>query len=138
MGYRLISAADAQWRPSNAMKVMNTDVAGALELTELSARFWRLAPGQANTRHRQRLELELYVLLEGTGRIRVGEELLTLEPLSAVAVEANTVRQVFNDTDSEQLWLIVGSPRDKLTAEDAEWVYPDGREAMPPELGGNS
>jgi quercetin dioxygenase-like cupin family protein len=136
MGYRLTAASDAHWRPSNAMKVMNTDVAGALELTTLSARFWRLEPGQANTRHRQREELEVYVLLEGTGRIRVGEEVLTLEPLSAVAVDANTVRQVFNDTDAQQLWLIFGSPRDTLTAQDAEWVYPDGRQAMPPELGG--
>lgn len=136
MGYRLISAAEAQWRPSNAMKVINSDVAGALELTALSARFWRLAPGQANTRHRQREELELYVLLEGTGRIRVGDELLTLEPLSAVAVDADTVRQVFNDTGGEQLWLIVGAPRDTLTPQDAAWVYPDGREAMPPELAG--
>jgi hypothetical protein len=76
------------------------------------------------------------VLLEGTGRIRVGEELLTLEPLSAVAVDADTVRQVFNDTDASQLWLIVGSPRDMLTAEDAQWVYPDGRYAMPLERGG--
>jgi uncharacterized cupin superfamily protein len=138
MGYRLLPAADEQWRPSNAMAVMNTDLAGALELTELSARFWRLEPGQANTRHRHREELEVYVLLEGTGRIRVGDELLTLEPLSAVAVEAGTLRQVFNDTDSEQLWLIVGTPRDKFTAQDAEWVYPDGRQAMPPELGGDA
>ena len=135
MGYRLISAADATWSPS-IFKGMSHDIAGSLELTTLSARFWRLTPGQANSRHRQRDERELYVLLEGTGRIRVGEELLTLEPMSALVVDAHTVRQVFNDTGGEQLWLIVGTPRDKLTPEDAEWVYPDGREAMPPELAG--
>jgi uncharacterized cupin superfamily protein len=137
MGYRLISAADAAWSPS-IFKGMSADVAGALELTTLSARFWRLQPGQANSRHRQRDELELYVLLEGTGRIRVADDLLTLAPLSAVVVDADTVRQVFNDTDGEQLWLIVGTPRDTLTPEDAGWVYPDGREAMPPELAGGA
>ena len=135
MGYRLISAADASWSPS-IFKGMSHDVAGTLEMTSMSARFWRLAPGQANSRHRQRDELELYVLLEGTGRIRVGEEVLTLQPMSAIVVDAHTVRQVFNDTGADQLWLIVGTPRDTLTPEDAEWVYPDGRETLPPELAG--
>ncbi len=125
---------EAVWSPSNAMKVMNADIAGQLGCSELSARMWRLQPGQANTRHRQRDELEVYVLLEGTGRIRIGDEVLSLEPIAAVAVDPVTVRQVFNDTDREQLWLIVGAPRDKLTPEDAAWVYPDGREALPPEL----
>ena len=134
MGYRVMHGEDAVWNPSKTMKVMNADVAGQLDLAELSARMWRLAPGQANTRHRQGHELEVYVLLEGTGRIRVGEDVLTLAPIAAVAVDPDTVRQVFNDTDREQLWLIVGTPRDTLTPEDAAWVYPDGREAMPPEL----
>jgi len=125
---------DAVWSPSKAMKVMSADVAGQLELSELSARLWRVAPGQANTRPRQRHELELYVLLEGSGRIRIGADVLTLEPIAAVVVDPDTVRQVFNDTDRDQLWLIVGTPRDKLTPEDAAWVYPDGREALPPEL----
>jgi quercetin dioxygenase-like cupin family protein len=134
VGYRVVNGEDVLWRPSNAMKVDNADIAGQLELSALSARMWRLQPGQTNTRHRQGHELELYVLLEGTGRIRVGEDLLTLEPIAAVAVDPDTVRQVFNDTDRAQLWLIVGTPRDKLTPEDAAWVYPDGREALPPEL----
>ena len=72
------------------------------------------------------------MLLEGTGRIRVGEDVLTLG--STAAVDPETVRQVFNDTDRDQLWLIVGAPREEPTADDAAWVYPDGREALPPEL----
>ena len=134
MGHRALHAADADWQPSRVMKVDNCDIASQLELGEQSARLWRLRPGQTNTRHRQKAERELYVLLQGTGRIRIGDELLTLEPLSAVVVDPDTVRQVFNDTDAEQLWLIVGTPREKFTPEDAAWVYPDGPEALPPEL----
>ena len=37
---------------------------------------------------------ELYVLLEGRGRVRVDAELLTLDPLSALYAEADTVRQI--------------------------------------------
>jgi len=133
-GYSVLPAADAHWRPSNAMKVMNCDLAGQLGASSLTARYWRLAPGQANTRHRHRGESELYVLLEGTGRLRVEGELLTLAPRDAVVVAPGSLRQVFNDTDREQLWLIVGAPPDQLTAADADWVYPDGRQALPPEL----
>jgi quercetin dioxygenase-like cupin family protein len=56
------------------------------------------------------VESALYVLLDGRGRVRVGGELLTLEPLSALYVEADTVRQVFNDTAADVLWLVVGAP----------------------------
>ena len=42
---------------------------------------------------------ELYVVLEGTGRLRIGDELLTLEPLDAVLVDPEELRQPFNDTE---------------------------------------
>ena len=57
------------------------------------------------------------------GRMRVADELLTLAPLSAVAVEPDVVRQVFNDTDHDALWLVAGAPREganTLEMSDAE------------------
>ena len=141
MGYRALPAADAFWRPSNQMQVLNTDLAKQLEATGLGARLWRLAPGQASTRHRHYDETELYVVLEGTGRIRVDDDLLTLEPLSALLVEPSSVRQVFNDTEADALWLVVGTPRElantlEMTPEQLAFMYPDGPKALPPELGG--
>jgi uncharacterized cupin superfamily protein len=140
-GYRVLNASDAYWRPSNQMGVLNTDLAKQLEANTLGARLWRLQPGQASTRHRHRATTELYVVLEGTGRLRVADELLTLEPRSAVLVEPDVIRQLFNDTDADQLWLVVGAPKEagntlEMTEEDLAWMYPDGPKAMPPELGG--
>ena len=139
-GYQVLHASDAYWRPSNQMGVLNTDLAKQLEAETLGARLWRLQPGQASTRHRHRATTELYVVLEGTGRLRVADELLTLEPLSAVLVDPDVVRQPFNDTDADQLWLVAGAPREQantleMTEEDLAWMYPDGPKAMPPELG---
>ena len=141
MGYRLLAADDAYWRPSNQMGVMNTDLAKQLEAPTLGARLWRLAPGQASTRHRHRGQHELYVVLDGTGRIRVDEDLLTLAPLSALLVEPESLRQVFNDTDSDVLWLVAGAPPEaantlEMTPDLLQWMYPDGPKALPPELGG--
>jgi quercetin dioxygenase-like cupin family protein len=123
------------------MKVENTDLAKQLEADTLGARLWRLHPGQASTRHRHFGQHELYVLLEGSGRVRVDDELLTLEPLSALLVEPAHVRQVFNDTDADALWLVVGAPPEsantlEMTEQELAARYPDGPRALPPELGG--
>src|SRR3954462_1449290 len=99
------------------MKVLNTDLGKQLEASALGARLWRLEPGQASTRHRHGEQEELYVLLEGRGRVRVDdEEPLTLEPLDALLVEPSSVRQLFNDTDADQLWLITAAPREAITS----------------------
>lgn len=142
MAHHLLRAAEAHWRPSNQMKVLNTDLAGQLEASSLGARLWRLAPGQASTKHRHDEQEELYVLLEGTGRVRVDEEVLTLGPLDTLLVPADTVRQLFNDTEADQLWLVVGAPPAgvastlEMDEEQVRRLYPDGLKAMPPELGG--
>jgi len=140
VAYRLLRADEAFWRRSNQMKVLNTDLAKQLEATKLGARLWRLEPGHASTRHRHAEEEELYVLLEGEGRIRIGdEEPLTLAPLDALIVEPRTTRQVFNDTAADALWLVVGAPRGpsntlEMTPELLADLYPDGPKALPPEL----
>lgn len=141
MGYRLLRSGEAHWRRSNQMSVLNTDLAKQLEADTMGARLWRIEPGQASTRHRHRESSELYVLLEGRGRLRVDDELLDLEPMDTVLVEPDSIRQPFNDTDADQLWLVVGAPTEPadslgMDEETLAFVYPDGPKAMPPELDG--
>ena len=141
MAFTVLPAADAFWRPSNQMGVLNTDLANQLGATTLGARLWRLTPGQASTRHRHRAQHELYIVLEGTGRVRVDDQLLTLDRLSTLLVEPESVRQVFNDTDADALWLVVGAPPEaastlEMTPELMAELYPDGPKALPPELSG--
>lgn len=142
MSLRLLRAADAFWRRSNQMKTWNTDLGKQLEASALGARMWRLEPGRASTRHKHFDQEELYVLVEGEGRVRVDDEVLTLAPLDTLLVEPGSVRQLFNDTDSDQLWLVVGAPPEAVTStlemseEQLRHMYPDGPKALPPELGG--
>ena len=122
------------------MGVLNTDLAKQLGASKLSARLWRIEPRQASTKHRHRSQEELYVLLEGAGRARIGEEVLDFVVGDAFIVEPDTVRQLFNDTGFEQLWLVVGAPPEavsstlEMTDDDLEFMYPDGPKALPPEL----
>ena len=139
MAYRRLAARDAFWRRSNQMGVLNTDLGKQLEASALGARLWRLEPGQASTRHRHREQEELYLLLEGTGRIRVDGDLLTLERGDALLVDPGTLRQVFNDTGADALWLVVGAPPEfantlEMDEETIAFMYPDGPQALPPEL----
>ena len=141
MAHRVLKAADAFWRPSNQMGVENTDLGKQLGAKSLGSRLWRLAPGQASTKHRHLLTEELYVLLEGEGRVRLGEEVLTLAPLDVLLVEPETARQLFNDTEADQLWLVFGAPPEaantlEMSEETLRALYPDGPKALPPELGG--
>jgi uncharacterized cupin superfamily protein len=143
LAYRVLAAEDAFWRPSNQMGVLNTDLAKQLGAETLGARMWRLRPGQASTRHRHSEAAELYVVLEGTGRLRVGDDVLTLTALSAVHVDPRETRQPFNDTEADQLWLVVGAPVEaantlEMTERKLADLYPDGPRALPPELGGGT
>jgi len=141
VAYRLLRAKDSFWRESNQMRVLNTDLGKQLEAGSLGARFWRLRPGQASTKHRHFATEELYVLIEGRGRIRVDEEVLELEPLDALLVEPESVRQIFNDTEEDALWLAMGAPPEaantlEMSEETLRSLYPEGPRALPPELGG--
>jgi 2-hydroxychromene-2-carboxylate isomerase/quercetin dioxygenase-like cupin family protein len=136
---RVLPADEAFWRPSNLLGVANTDLASQLGAGTFGARLWRLSPGQYSTLHRHVAQTELYVVLAGVGRMRVGSEVHTLAPLSAVLVEPDVLRQVFNDTDADALWLVAGAPPEaastlEMTPELLERMYPDGPLVPPPEL----
>lgn len=139
MSHTILRAEDAYWRPSNQMGVLNTDLAKQLSASTLGARLWRLTPGQASTRHRHFGQHELYIVIQGTGRIRVEHELLTLTTLSSLLVAPESVRQIFNDTSADALWLVVGAPPEaantlQMSPEQLAMLYPDGPKALPPEL----
>lgn len=138
-GYHLIPPDELHWRPSNIMRIPNADYLERTGSTLLGARLWRLPPKSANTLHKHVRQEEFYVVLEGTGRMRIGDETVTVPRYGGVLVGPNLLRQVFNDTDDEVLWLIVGAPEQELTPEqrgDMSLFYPVDPKQLPPELAG--
>ena len=108
-GYFLITPEHLHWRPSNLMKIPNADYLERTGSENLGARLWRLPPNSANTLHKHIQSEEFYFVLEGVGRIRVGNDTLTVPKHGGVFVGPDQLRKVFNDTDAEVLWLIVGA-----------------------------
>ncbi len=99
-GYQLIKPEDLHWRLSNLMKIPNADYLERTGSENLGARLWRLPAKSANTLHKHIRSEEFYFVLEGVGRMRVGEETLTVPKYGGVLVGPNELRQVFNDTES--------------------------------------
>jgi len=141
-GYFLITPEDLHWRPSNLMKIPNADYLERTESENLGARLWRLPPKSANTLHKHIHSEEFYFVLEGVGRIRVGNDTLTVPKHGGVFVGPDQLRQVFNDTDAEVLWLIVGAPEEleflpgAKTKPDMSRIYPVDPKQLPKELAG--
>jgi len=140
--YHLIKPEDLFWRPSNLMKIPNADFLERTGSEKLSARLWRLPPKSANTLHKHIRQEEFYFVLEGTGRMRVGDETLTVPRYGGVLVGPDQLRQVFNDTDAETLWLIVGAPEEREFLQgsksnmDLSLIYPVEPKQLPKELAG--
>ena len=100
-GYHLIKPEELHWRPSNLMKIPNADYLERTGSENMGARLWRLPPKSANTLHKHIRSEEFYFVLEGTGRMRVGDETLTVPKYGGVLIAPDQLRQVFNDTDDE-------------------------------------
>jgi mannose-6-phosphate isomerase-like protein (cupin superfamily) len=141
--YQLIAPDDLRWRPSNLMKIPNADFLERTGSEKMGARLWRLPAGSANTLHRHIRAEEFYFVLEGTGRMRVDGETLTVPKHGGVWVKPEALRQVFNDTAADTLWLIFGAPEEleflqgsKSTGMDLSLIYPTDPTQLPPELAG--
>ena len=141
-GCQLIKPEDLTWQTSRMMQIPNADFLERTGSENLSARLWRLPPKSANTLHKHIRQEEFYFVLEGTGRMRVGDETLTVPRYGGVLVGPDQLRQVFNDTNAEVLWLIVGAPEElellptAKTKPDMSLIYPTDPTQLPKELAG--
>ena len=141
-GFSVLMPDAQNWRESNLMKIPNADFLERTGSENMGARFWRLPPQSANTLHKHIRAEEFYFVLEGTGRMRVGDETLTVPRYGGVLVGPDQLRQVFNDTDAEVLWLIIGAPEEleflqgSKSKVDLSPFYPADPTQLPKELAG--
>ena len=138
-GYFLIKPEDLSWRPSNMMKIPSADFLERTKSEILGARLWRFPPKSANTLHKHVRAEEFYFVVEGVGRMRIDNQTLTVPKYGGVLVGPRRLRQVFNDTETEVLWLIIGAPEAELEpgqANDPKFFYPVGPTQLPKELDG--
>jgi mannose-6-phosphate isomerase-like protein (cupin superfamily) len=88
-------------------------------LTHTRARFWRYPPGTRGRRHAERIQEELFVVLEGTAAMDLGDppERVELPTGSVCAVQPGTALQIRNDSSEDVLLFIVGAPPEEGEAD---------------------
>jgi quercetin dioxygenase-like cupin family protein len=88
-------------------------------LTSMRANIWRLPAGARGRRHRELVQEELFVVLEGTATLALGDpgDPIALPRGSIAIVEPQTPVQVRNDSNEDTIVLIVGAPPEEGRAE---------------------
>ena len=85
---------------------------GALEAERTGVSFYRLKPGMRQPfGHRHDEAEEIYVVLSGSGRVKLGDEIVELAPLDAIRVEP-TLMRAFEAGDEGMEWLAFGARHD--------------------------
>jgi mannose-6-phosphate isomerase-like protein (cupin superfamily) len=117
MGYHAINGNDYDWeeRPSQhegEASRYQSDITTQAQLQSSRARIFRYPPGTRGRRHQNFEQEEVFVVLEGTLTMLLGEppERVDLPPRSVCKVETNTPLQLFNDGADEVTVFIYGAP----------------------------
>ena len=126
MGYRIVHASNLAWEERTPPEGRESDppreaadVTTAAELGRSRARLWRYPPGSRGRRHADKAQEEVFVVLEGTLTMHLGEpaERIELAPQSVVAVEPGTPLQLRNDGNDDVVVFIYGAPPEQAGAD---------------------
>ena len=116
MGYDVVRATDIQWeeRPGHEGQAPRQafGVTDATSMTESRARMWRYPAHVRGKRHIDHGQEEVFVPVDGTLTMLVGEppERVDVGPGGLVVVHTGTPMQARNETDEEILFFAYGAP----------------------------
>ena len=88
-------------------------------LRHTRANVWRYGSGSRGRRHRERVQEEVFAVLEGTATLLLGDPPERVElPRGTVAiVEPGTPLQLRNESDADAVVLILGAPPEQGRAD---------------------
>jgi uncharacterized cupin superfamily protein len=119
MGYTVFRPDELQFQVAQRgdQRRSLAPLSGALHNTR--ANIWRLPPGVRGSRHLEHVQEEMFVVLEGTATLLLGDppERVELPRGSVAVVETETALQLRNESDAEIVVLIVGAPPEQGKAE---------------------
>jgi mannose-6-phosphate isomerase-like protein (cupin superfamily) len=116
VGYHWVSVDDVEYqerppKPGEAPR-RAADLTTAVQLKQSRARLWRYPPHTTGRRHRDHAQEEVFVVVQGTLTMLLGDEpeRVDLGPGGVVAVEPMTPLQVRNETDDDVVLFVYGAP----------------------------
>jgi uncharacterized cupin superfamily protein len=119
MGYTVFRPDELEFHAAQRGDQRRSLAALSEALHNMRANVWRLPPGARGSRHLERVQEEMFVVLEGTATLLVGDppERVELSRGSVAVVETETALQLRNESAAEIVVLIVGAPPEQGKAE---------------------
>ena len=111
MSFSVLHAGELDWKPRDDES--GREVARLSDsLSQSRANLWRYPAGARGRRHADRAQEEVFVVLDGTLTVDLGEppERHLLERGSALVVQPGTALQLRNAGDEELVLFIYGAP----------------------------
>ncbi len=112
MGFSIFRSEEREWSEPSGGDLKRGILRLSDDMTQMRANVWRLPPGSRGRRHAERVQEELFIVLEGTVTLALGDpaEMTELTRGSIAVVEPGTALQVRNEGSDETVVLIVGAP----------------------------
>ena len=112
MGYTVFQRGELEFGTPSAGDQRRGIVRLSEAMSQMRANLWRLPPGTRGRRHAERVQEEVFVVVEGTATLALGEppEHVELASGSIPVVEPGTALQVLNEGSEDTTVLIVGAP----------------------------
>ena len=112
MGYTIFRYDELEFRPPSRGD-QNRGLAPLSEaLQNMRANIWRMPPEVRGARHLEHVQEEMFVVLDGSATLLLGDppERVELPRGSVCVVNTETALQLRNESDAETTVLIVGAP----------------------------
>ena len=81
----------------------------ALNCEHCGVSYVRLAPGAKGVAHRHKRQEEIYVLVSGSARMKVGDDEVELRPFDAVRIPPHVMRGIKGGPDGAEV-IAIGAP----------------------------
>ena len=118
MAFTIFRQGEFEWEPRDD-ESGRTVARLSDAMTSSRANIWRYPPGARGKRHADKAQEEVFVVLDGTLTVDLGEppERHELERGSVLVVQPGTILQLRNAGDDELVLFIYGAPPERAGAD---------------------
>ncbi len=119
MGYTVFRGDELEFTAPSAGEQSRGIARLSEAMSQMRANIWRYPPGARGRRHAEHVQEEIFVVLDGTATLFLGDppERVELPSGSVAVVEPGTAIQVSNAGEGDASVFIVGSPPEQGEAD---------------------
>lgn len=102
-------------------------VSGPIGCEHLAISVNRMPPGTSGEHHSHPEAEEIYVVMDGSCQMMIGEDVVELKRFDAVRLPAMVMHSLYNHTDAECWLIVMAAPIDEFVAVSDEYLPGGGK-----------